>query len=107
MGDRTTAFMKGGCGCLLAFLGLGLVAAVAGGRVHIDCGGAGILFLIGGVTGLILLAVFKKGVRAGQEQGVQASHEVPPARPATWWCRECGCTNPVEAKICQRCHSGR
>jgi hypothetical protein len=107
MGDRSTAFMKGGFGCLLAFLGLGLVAAIAGGRVHIDCGGAGILFLIGGVIGLICLGVFKKGVRAGQEQADEASHVVPRARPATWWCSACGCTNPVEAKICQRCHSGR
>lgn len=107
MSERSTAFVKGGCGCLLAFVGLGLVAAIAGGRVHIDCGGAGMLFLIGGVIGLIVLAVYKKGVRAGQEQGYDPSHEVPRARPATWWCRACGCTNPLEAKICQRCHAGR
>ena len=107
MSDRSTAFVKGGCGCLLAFLGLGLLAAVAGGHVHIDCGGAGILFLIGGVIGLIVLWVYKKGVRAGQEQGSDAVHEVPRRRPATWWCRACGCTNPLEAKICQRCHAGR
>jgi hypothetical protein len=107
MGDRSAAFIKGGFGCLLAFFAFGLVAVVAGGRVHIDCGGAGILFLIGGVIGLIFLGVFKKGVRAGQEQADPASHEAPLARRATWWCKACGCTNPVEAKICQRCHSER
>jgi len=105
MGDRSTAFIKGGCGCLLAFLGLGLFAAVAGGRVHLNCGGAAFLFVIGGVIGLIILGIFKKGVRAGQEQADQPSHDVPQSRQATWWCPACGCTNPVEAKICQRCYA--
>jgi len=62
--------------------------------------------LNGGVIGLVLLGVFKKGVRAGQEQAGEASEELPQGPQVTWWCRACGCTNPVEAKICQRCHSG-
>lgn len=107
MGDRSAAFVKGGFGCLLAFFALGLLAVIAGGRVHLDCGGAGILFLIGGVIGLIMLGVFKKGVRAGQEQADRANNGMAHARPATWRCSACGCTNPGEAKICQRCHSGR
>ena len=108
MGDRSTAFAKGGCGCLIAFLGVGLLMAVMGGHVHLDCGGAGILFLIGGVIGLIVLSVYKKGFRAGQQEGPdEQPEEAPPAPPAAWWCRACGCSNALEAKICQRCHAGR
>ncbi|HXX95467.1 MAG TPA: hypothetical protein VEN81_17740 [Planctomycetota bacterium] len=111
MGDRSTAFVKGGCGCLLAFLGLGAIALVAGGRVHIDCGGAGILFLIGGVIGLIVLAVYNKGVRAGRDtssdEPPEYHPEPPPPGAVIWWCRECGSTNPLQAKICQRCHADR
>ena len=40
MGDQTSAFVKGGIGCLVAFLVIGLIAVVMGGSMHIDAGGA-------------------------------------------------------------------
>src|SRR5687767_2656833 len=103
MGDKSTAFVKGGCGCLLGTLGLGLLVALVGGRFHMNIGGAAFLFLVGGVIGLIVLAGYKKGLRSSQE--AEAAPAPPP--PATWWCRACGCSNALEAKICQRCHGER
>jgi hypothetical protein len=103
MGDKSTAFVKGGCGCLLGFLGLGFLVLVLGGRVRMDLGGALLLFLIGGVSGLVFLAGYKKSLHSRQEQ---ATFPAPPP-PATWWCRACGSSNPLEAKICQRCHATR
>jgi hypothetical protein len=61
MGEKSTAFAKGGCGCLVAFAALALVTVVLGGRARIDAGGAVLLFVIGGVIGLIALAVYNKG----------------------------------------------
>jgi hypothetical protein len=63
MGDKSTAFAKGGCGCLLAFAALALIAVVLGGSAHIDIGGAILLFVIGGVIGLVVLAIYNKGRR--------------------------------------------
>jgi hypothetical protein len=61
MADKGEAFFKGGCGCLVAFVVLGLSCALIGGNVHIDLGGAVMLFVIGGIIGLIVLAVYKRG----------------------------------------------
>ncbi len=61
MGEKTEAFTKGGCGCLIAFLVIGLFFVLIGGSMHIDIGGATMLFIIGGVIGLVVLSVFKKG----------------------------------------------
>ncbi len=61
MGQKTNAFAKGGCGCLLVFLVLGLFAVLLGGNVHIDPGGAIMLFVIGGVIGLVVLMIYNKG----------------------------------------------
>jgi hypothetical protein len=55
------AFAKGGCGCLILFLVVGFLVVALGGSMHIDLGGALILFLIGGVLGLIVLAIYNKG----------------------------------------------
>jgi hypothetical protein len=55
------AFVKGGCGCLLAFAVLALLAVAIGGHAWIDAGGAVLLFVIGGVIGLIVNAVYNKG----------------------------------------------
>jgi hypothetical protein len=63
MGEKGTAFAKGGCGCLIAFLVVGFLVVILGGSMHIDLGGAILLFLIGGVIGLIALAVYNKGKR--------------------------------------------
>ena len=61
MAEKGSAFLKGGCGCLVAFVVLGLSCALIGGNVHIDLGGAVMLFVIGGIIGLIVLAVYNKG----------------------------------------------
>lgn len=57
MGEKAEAFAKGGCGCILAFVVIGLFFVVLGGRMHINLGGAILLFLIGGVIGLIVLSI--------------------------------------------------
>ncbi len=59
------AFVKGGCGCLLAFVVLALVAVLLGGRAHADIGGLVVLFLIGGIIGLVVLAIYNRGRRDG------------------------------------------
>jgi hypothetical protein len=63
MGDKTKAFAKGGFGCLIAFGVLAVIALAIGGTAYIDPGGAVILFLIGGVIGLVVLAIYNKGKR--------------------------------------------
>ena len=55
------AFVKGGCGCMVAFLVLGLLAVLVGGHMRIDIGGAIMLFVIGGIGGLVYLWIFNKG----------------------------------------------
>jgi Na+/melibiose symporter-like transporter len=60
---KSDAFVKGGCGCLIAFILVGLLVVLFGGRMHLDIGGAIILFGIGGVVGLVFLAVYAKGKR--------------------------------------------
>jgi hypothetical protein len=61
MAEKGNAFLKGGCGCLVAFVVLGLSCALIGGNVRIDLGGAIMLFVVGGIIGLIVLAVYNKG----------------------------------------------
>jgi hypothetical protein len=63
MGEKAEAFAKGGCGCLIAFVVVAAVVVLIGGRAHIDLGGGILLFLIGGVIGLIALAIYNKGKR--------------------------------------------
>jgi hypothetical protein len=63
---KGAAFTKGGCGCLLLFAAVGLIVLLAGGRVRIDPIGALMLFVIGGIIGLIVLAIYNKGRRDGQ-----------------------------------------
>ncbi|MCF7958290.1 MAG: hypothetical protein K9M57_07580 [Phycisphaerae bacterium] len=60
------AFARGGCGCLIGFCVLGLLVALIGGNFHIDIGGALMLFVIGGVIGLIVLAIYNKGKNDSQ-----------------------------------------
>ncbi len=62
-GGKGGAFVKGGCGCLGAFLVLGLLGVMLGGRMHIDIGGALCLFVVGGLIGLAVLAIYNKGAR--------------------------------------------
>jgi len=69
MSGSGRAFMKGGAGCLVAFLVLGLLAVVLGGTMHFDIGGLILLFVIGGVVGLVVFAIYNKGRRdEGQER---------------------------------------
>lgn len=65
MTNRGEAFLKGGCGCgcLLAFAVVAVCAAALGGHAHIDFGGLILLFLVGGVLGLVVLGVYQRGRR--------------------------------------------
>jgi hypothetical protein len=66
--------LKGGCGCLVAFLAIGLLFVMCGGSMHIDLGGAILPFVIGGILGLIGYAIFNKGYRRGREDARNAEH---------------------------------
>lgn len=63
MGQKGAAFAKGGFGCLLAFAAVALIAMVLGGRAHLDIGGALCLFVVGGLIGLAVLAIYNQGKR--------------------------------------------
>jgi hypothetical protein len=55
------AFVKGGAGCLLAFLAFALFAVLTGGEAYLDAGGVVMLIVIGGVIGLIVNAIYQRG----------------------------------------------
>ena len=57
MGEKGQAFVKGGCGCLLAFGALALAALIFGGSFNIDLGGAACLFVTDGLIGLLVLMI--------------------------------------------------
>ena len=63
MGEKAKAFGKGGCGCLIAFAVVALFAVLIGGSFHIDIGGAVLLFVIGGLVGLVVLWIYNNGKR--------------------------------------------
>jgi hypothetical protein len=60
-GGGGSAFVKGGCGCLVVFVVLAFIAVLLGGHAHANVGGLIFLFIIGGGIGLIIFAVYKKG----------------------------------------------
>ena len=66
MAGKGQAFVKGGCGCLVAFLAIGVFFVLIGGTMYIDPGGAILLFVIGGVIGLIVRAIYNRGARDAQ-----------------------------------------
>ena len=66
MGEKSKAFVKGGFGCLAIFLIFGLLCVLVGGTMYVDIGGAILLFVIGGVVGLIVLAIYNKGKHSKQ-----------------------------------------
>lgn len=68
MPDPGESFVKGGCGCLIAFAVLGFLAVIMGGRVHIDPCGAVALFVVGGGIGLIVMWIYNKGASEGQHR---------------------------------------
>lgn len=61
MGERGAYFVKGGLGCLGGFVSLGVVALLVGGTFYLDVGGALVLFLVGGVIGLLYLWAKRRG----------------------------------------------
>ena len=63
MGEKSNAFLKGGCGCLVLFAVLAGIAVLMGGAARIDLGGAIFLFVIGGLIGLVVLWIYNKGKR--------------------------------------------
>jgi len=71
------AFLKGGFGCLLAFIAIGLLFVMCGGSMHINLGGAILLFVIGGVLGLIGYAIFNRGYQQGRRE-TSGSHDRSP-----------------------------
>ena len=76
MGQKGNAFLKGGVGCFIIFAVLALVALMIGGSVHIDIFGAILLFVIGGVIGLVILAIYNKG----KKDAARRSYRRPPPR---------------------------
>ncbi len=68
MGEKTSSFVKGGCGCLIAFALLGAMAALLGGSARIDLGGALCLFVFGGLLGLVVLLIYNQGKAAAAQQ---------------------------------------
>lgn len=63
MGEKSNAFVKGGFGCLVVFAIFAGIALLLGGTAHIDIGGAILLFIIGGLIGLLILWIYNKGRR--------------------------------------------
>jgi hypothetical protein len=78
MGQKASAFAKGGLGCLIAFVVVGLLVVLIGGSMYIDVGGAVILFVIGGVIGLIVLAIYSKGRRDAEQDDTPDGQAPPP-----------------------------
>lgn len=67
MAEEGKAFVKGGLGCLVAFIALAVLALITGGSVHMDGGGLILLLVIGGVIGLIVNWIYQRGKRDGGE----------------------------------------
>jgi hypothetical protein len=63
--SKGRAFLKGGCGGLVLFAVFALLAVVFRGHAHADIGGLVLFFMIGGVVGLVVLAIYNRGRRAG------------------------------------------
>lgn len=63
MENKGSSFLKGGAGCFAVFVALALLALLFGGSVHLDFGGVLILFLIGGIIGLVVNWIYQKGRR--------------------------------------------
>ena len=61
MENKGSSFLKGGAGCFAVFVVLALLALVFGGSVHLDLGGVVILFVVGGIIGLLVNWIYQKG----------------------------------------------
>lgn len=67
MANEGKAFVKGGAGCLLVFLALGALALVFGGWVRLNPAGLVLLFLLGGVVGLVVNWIYQRGKRDAEK----------------------------------------
>jgi TM2 domain-containing membrane protein YozV len=47
--------------CVVSFAGIAFFVVLAGGHAHADLGGVLLLFIIGGIIGLIGYAIYHKG----------------------------------------------
>ena len=76
------AFVKGGCGCIVAFFAIGMFFVMIGGGMHFDAGGLVLLFAGGGVLGLIVRAVYNKGASDAKQSSQRhfGSGDVPEFR---------------------------
>ena len=58
---KGAAFVKGGFGCLLLFAAFAVLALVFGGKAYADLGGVVMLFVIGGILGLVVRYIYNRG----------------------------------------------
>ena len=49
----------------MVFAATAVIAVLLGGRAHADIGGLILLFLIGGIVGWVVLAIYNRGRRDG------------------------------------------
>ncbi|MEO5916967.1 MAG: hypothetical protein ABIS50_22250 [Luteolibacter sp.] len=61
MADQGKAFVKGGVGCFVVFVVAAVLVLICGGSAHLDLGGVVILFVIGGVIGMVANWIYQKG----------------------------------------------
>ena len=80
VGKKGQAFVKGGCGCLIAFAAIALVVVLTGGRAYMDPFGAACLFVVGGLIGLLVLAIYNKGRRDAER--LTSTTTLPQLEPA-------------------------
>jgi hypothetical protein len=69
--SKLLVFAKGGAGCLVAFLAIGAIVLTVGGTVFLDFGGAILLFVIGGIIGLIVNWIYQRGRRDADRRDPQ------------------------------------
>lgn len=104
MTSKGSAFGMGGCGCLVLFALAAFIAVLAGGHAHADVGGLLVLFLIGGIVGLIVLAIYNKGRKDAVPDG-QPKEPSQTDEPAV--CSNCGAVIPSGSPVCPKCGSMR
>ncbi|HXF10959.1 MAG TPA: hypothetical protein VN625_09250, partial [Desulfuromonadaceae bacterium] len=63
------AFIKGGCFALLLFAVAATVALLFGGQAHANPGGLILLFVLGGLGGLVVNAIYYKGRKDATRDG--------------------------------------
>jgi hypothetical protein len=59
--EKSEAFFKGGCGCLVVFFVVAIFGGLLGAESTINCGGAVMLFVLGGLLGWVALTIYEKG----------------------------------------------